>query len=112
MEKLLDLKKKSLIPGAGRTRVWHHYGSDELSSPYVLKSAKGPNILGEFMFPHETQINKFSRINFNLISMYLQFCSQTNCKSIMFKARTPYMSLISDKLHQFVRLVGYNSVYS
>ena len=46
-EKLMRFKKSPQLPGAGRTRTWHHHESDTPTSPraiYVLKSAKGPNI--------------------------------------------------------------------
>ena len=47
--KNMRFKKRSQFPGGGRTRVWHHHGSDTPNSPraiYVLKSAKRPNIFG------------------------------------------------------------------
>ena len=43
----MRFKNSPQHPGAGRTRVWNHHGSDTPTSPraiYVLKSAKGPNI--------------------------------------------------------------------
>ena len=45
----MRFKRSPQLPGAGRTRAWHHHGSDTPISPraiYVLKSVKGPNILG------------------------------------------------------------------
>ena len=45
----MRFKKSPQLPGAGRTRAWHHHGSDTFTSPraiYVLKSAKRPNIFG------------------------------------------------------------------
>ena len=45
----MRFKKSPQLPGAGRTRVWHHHGSDTPTSPraiYKLKSEKGPNISG------------------------------------------------------------------
>ena len=48
-EKIMIFKKTTQLLGAGRTKAWHHYGSD-MSTPsraiYVLKSAKRPNIFG------------------------------------------------------------------
>ena len=46
---MIRFKKCPQLPGAQRTREWHHYGSDMPTSPrviYVLKSANGPNIFG------------------------------------------------------------------
>jgi hypothetical protein len=47
-KKSSDLRKSYQLPGAGRTRAWHHHRSDMPTSPiraiYVLKSAKGRNI--------------------------------------------------------------------
>ena len=43
----MRFKKSHQLPGAGRSRAWHHHGSDMPTSPmaiYVLKSAKHPNI--------------------------------------------------------------------
>ena len=45
----MRFKKSSQLSGAGGARAWHHHGSDTPTSPraiYVLKSAKGPKILG------------------------------------------------------------------
>ena len=45
----MRFKRSPQLPGAGRTRAWHHHGSDTPTSPraiYVLKSVKGPNIWG------------------------------------------------------------------
>ena len=43
----MRFKKSPQLPGAGRTKAWHHHGSDTPTSPraiFVLKSAKGQNI--------------------------------------------------------------------
>ena len=45
----MRFKRSPQLPGAGRTRAWHHHGSKRRrpTSPraiYVLKSVKGPNI--------------------------------------------------------------------
>jgi len=40
----MRFKNSPQLPGAGRTRAWHHHGSDTPTSPraiYVLKSANG-----------------------------------------------------------------------
>jgi hypothetical protein len=40
----MRFKNSLQLPGAGRTRAWHHHGSDTPTSPraiYVLKSANG-----------------------------------------------------------------------
>ena len=40
----MRFKNSPQLPGAGRTRAWHHHGSDTPISPraiYVLKSANG-----------------------------------------------------------------------
>ena len=47
----MRFKRSPQLPGAGRSRAWHHHGSKRRrpTSPraiYVLKSAKGPNIFG------------------------------------------------------------------
>ena len=44
----MRFKKSPQSPGAGRTRVWHHHGSDTPTSPraiYVLKSANGDDVM-------------------------------------------------------------------
>ena len=43
----MRFKKSPRLPGAGRTKAWHHHGSDTPTSPraiYGLKSAKDPNL--------------------------------------------------------------------
>ena len=48
MKKLSDLKKRSQLPGAGRTRAGHHHGSDTPTSARAVlhhTDQKGPNIL-------------------------------------------------------------------
>ena len=40
----MRFKNSPQLPGTGRTRAWHHHGSDKPTSPraiYVLKSANG-----------------------------------------------------------------------
>ena len=47
-EKIMRFKNSYQLPGARRTRAWHHHGSDTSTSPraiYVLKSANGNDIL-------------------------------------------------------------------
>ena len=58
----MRFKNSPQLPGAGRTRAWHHHGSDTPTSPraiYVLKSANG----GLFYTP----------LYFNLIKMIGEF---------------------------------------
>ena len=45
----MRFKKCPQLPGAGRTRAWHHHGSDIPTSPrtiYVLNQQKAQTFLG------------------------------------------------------------------
>ena len=67
-EKTMRFKKSPQLPGPGRTRAWHHHGSDTPTSPraiYVLKSEKFPNIFGGSV-PHKHLGPQISPCSFKL----------------------------------------------
>ena len=67
----MRFKKSPHLPGAGRTKVWHHHGSDTSTAPraiFVLKSAKGPNIFWGSVQDEPAQIPLFTVGHANCLS--------------------------------------------
>ena len=61
----MRFKKRPQLPGGGRTRVWHHHGSDTPTSARAIlyhTDQKGPNILKGSVIPwmvHEKDVWNF-----------------------------------------------------